>query len=602
LSGEKVPNDEATMTDAADSPTVGQPAAAAPPPHPWRVIPILAYAVLVVVAWAGLELYGLGKAPFHTKGEPREGLVVWEMTHGGGWMLPRRNGVELPSKPPLFHWLGAVTSLLHGATDEWSIRFPSAALSGIALLCVFAAGTSLWSARAGACSALALMTTFEWARAATGARVDMTLTFGLQLAFLSLLFFLRGGGTKWLIALYAGISLAVLGKGPVGVILPGLVALVMIALRRDLGLLRRLRLGYGAATVSVVAGSWYVMALALGGWEFFRKQVLAENVFTFLDSADLSTRLGAGGHHHSVLYLLGALLLNVLPWTLFLPGVAARLWRQRRDLASTDARVFLLIWIAIVFGFYAVAASKRSVYLLALYPAVALLLGWWWDERALATPEESRWLTQLTRIVGWALMSVLALLLLAGLLESLGAPLARVAAQWLPPEIQPYAPWVGEAVRAQRWLVLGSLLFAMFSLWVVIRAARAASWMGIFTGVFGAVAALTVSVSQALLPGIAQHQSVRTLMANVRQVVAPTEDLFFFHTFDYGAVFYWQGHIASYEGPWPEGAPRYLLMQEDEWEQIEAAVKDTYARINFANDDNIGELGRLVLIQRIGAE
>jgi 4-amino-4-deoxy-L-arabinose transferase-like glycosyltransferase len=590
------------MTDAADSPTPGQPAAAAPPPHPWRVIPVLAYAGLVVVAWAGLELYGLGRAPFHTKGEPREGLVVWEMTHGGGWILPRRNGVELPSKPPLFHWLGAVTSLLHGATDEWSIRVPSAALSGIALLCVFAAGTSLWSARAGACSALALMTMFEWARAATDARVDMTLTFGLQLAFLSLLFFLRGGSTKWLIALYAGISLAVLGKGPVGVILPGLVALVMIALRRDLGLLRRLHLGYGAVTVSVVAGSWYVMALLLGGWEFFRKQVLAENIFTFLDRAEIGKPLGAGGHRHSVLYLLGALLLNVLPWTLFLPGVAARLWRQRRDLASTDARVFLLIWIAIVFGFYAVAASKRSVYLLALYPAVALLLGWWWDEQTRTSPEESRGLRQLTRVIGWALMGVLALLFVAALLESLGAPLARVAARWLPPAIQPYAPWAGETVRAQRWLVLGSLLFATFSLWIMMRAARTASWMGIFAGVFGAFAALTVSVRQALLPGIAQHQSVRTLMTNVRQVVAPTEGLFFFHTFDYGAVFYWQGHITPYEGPWPEGAPRYLLMQEEEWERTQAAVKDTYVRITFANDDNIGDLGRLVLIQRIAAE
>src|SRR6185369_11147148 len=101
------------------------------------------------------------------------------------------------------------------------------------------AGTRLWSARAGACSALALMTMFEWARAATGGRVDMTLTFGLQLAFLSLLFFLRSGAPAWLVPLYAGISLAVLGKGPVGVILPGLVALAMVALRRDLGVLRR---------------------------------------------------------------------------------------------------------------------------------------------------------------------------------------------------------------------------------------------------------------------------------------------------------------------------------------------------------------------------
>src|SRR5205823_3454138 len=118
----------------------------------------------------------------------------------------------------------------------------------------------------------------------------------------------------------------------------------------------------------------------------------------------------------------GALLLNVLPWTLFLPGVAARLWRQRRDLTSTDARVFLLLWIAIVFGFYAVSASKRSVYLLALYPAVALLLGWWWDEQRGASPDETKGLRYLTRVIGWAVLGLLALVFVAALLESLSAP------------------------------------------------------------------------------------------------------------------------------------------------------------------------------------
>src|SRR5215470_14386760 len=134
---------------------------------------IVLYIFLVVAAWGALEMWGVGRAPFHTKGEPREGLVVWEMTHGGGWILPRRNGVELPSKPPLFHWLAAATALGRGATDEWSMRFPSVALSLVGLLCVFATGAALWTPRAGLISALGLMTMFEWARAATNARVDM---------------------------------------------------------------------------------------------------------------------------------------------------------------------------------------------------------------------------------------------------------------------------------------------------------------------------------------------------------------------------------------------------------------------------------------------
>jgi 4-amino-4-deoxy-L-arabinose transferase-like glycosyltransferase len=583
-----------------DGTTPESPLVAAPAVRRCSLPTVALYTVLVIAAWAGLELWGLGKAPFHTKGEPREGLVVWQMMHPTDWrdlILPRRDGptgLELPSKPPLFHWLAAVTSWVHGSTDEWSIRFPSAALSLIALLCVFAAGSALWSPMAGLIAALTLMTTFEWARAATGARVDMTLTFGLELAFLSLLFFLRGRAAGWLIPLYVGITLAVLGKGPVGAALPGLVAVIMLALTRDPSFLRQMRLGYGALIVSVVAGSWYVMALRLGGWQFFYKQVLAENVFTFFNSQDFG-----GGHRHPVSYLLGAVLLGLLPWTIFFPGAGVRLWRQRHQLSRHDPRLYLLVWIAVVFGFYALAASKRSVYLLALYPAVALLLGWWWDEQRHAPAEEERWQARVLPFFGWALIGIVGLTLLTVLLESLGAPILGTVQQWLPAAARPFAPCLSETIRAQRWLLLGLLVVAAVSLYACIRAARAARWMGILAGVFCAAAALIMSVCQVLLPGIAQQVSFRDFMREVRQVVAPADELFFFNAFEYGPVFYWQGHIPRYEGPWPTGAPRYLLVEKGEWDRMQPSAGGQYEEVTFA-DGTKATHGPLVLIRRIG--
>jgi 4-amino-4-deoxy-L-arabinose transferase-like glycosyltransferase len=562
----------------------------------WSALTIVGYAALVILAWVGLELWGLGKAPFHTKGEPREGLVVWQMTHHGSWILPRRDGptgMEVPSKPPLFHWLGAVTSLIHGSTDEWSIRLPSAALSLITLLCVFGAGTALWSPRAGLCAALGLMTMFEWARASTGARVDMTLTFGLQLALLSLLFFLRNGTAGWLVPLYGGMAVAVLGKGPVGVLLPALVGLVMVALSRDLSLLRRMRLAAGALAVGVVAGGWYVLALVVGGLQFFYKQVLAENVFTFFNSQKFG-----GGHRHAVVYLLGALLLGVMPWTVFLPGLAARCWRQRREIGVRDARVYLFVWILVVFGFYSLAASKRGVYLLSLYPAIALLLGWWADEQRHAPPEEERWLARIVPVLGWALIASVGLLLALVLLEGLGAPILRVIQGWLPASVQHYAPWISETVRAGRWPLLGLLIIAMAALYVCVRAAAAVHWTGVFAGVFAAATALILSVNLVVLPGIAEHESLRSFMASVRQALGSSHELFFFRTFEYDAVFYWQDHIPIYEGPWPAGAPRYLLMKRSEWQAMRVEADDQYEQVTFA--DGRAADRALVLIRRTG--
>ena len=581
----------------AVEPSAAEMPAAAPPAVPrWSALTIVCYAALVVVAWAGLELWALGKAPFHTKGEPREGLVVWQMAHQGSWILPRRDGptgMEVPSKPPLFHWLGAVTSLIRGSTDEWSIRFPSAALSLIALLCVFGAGTALWSARAGLCASLALMTMFEWARASTGARVDMTLTFGLQLALLSLLFFLRSRAARWLIPLYAGMAVAVLGKGPVGVVLPALVMLVMVALTRDLSVLRQMRLARGALAVGVAAGSWYVLALIVGGWQFFYKQILAENIFTFFDSQKFG-----GGHRHPAFYLFGALLLGVLPWTAFLPGLAARCWRQRRAITVRDARVYLLVWILVVFGFYALAASKRSVYLLSLYPAVALLLGWWADEQSQAPPEEERWLASVLRLVGWLLIATVALVLAIVLLESLGAPILLAVRGWLPATAQGYAPWISETARAGRWVLLGLLVAALASLYGCVRAAAALHWKGLFAGIFSAATAVILSINLVVLPGIAEHESRRSFIAAVRETLRPDHELFFFRAFEYDAVFYWQDHIPIYEGPWPAGAPRYLLMDKAEWERMRPEAAEQYEQVTFA--DRRAADGSLVLIRRTG--
>ncbi len=562
----------------------------------WRAAAIVSSVLVIIVAWAGLELWGLGDPPFHTKGEPREGLVVWEMTHGGGWILPKRNGVELPSKPPLFHWLGAVTALAGGATDEWSIRFPSAVLSLIAVLCVFAAGAALWNPRAGLLAALALMTTFEWARAATNARVDMTLTFGLQLAFLSLLFFLRSRASGWLVPLYLGITLAVLGKGPVGAALPGLVVLIIVALTRDFSPLRQMRLGRGAVVVGVGAGSWYALALLLGGWAFFRKHVLAENLFTFLDNPDFG-----GGHRHGVFYLQGALLLGLLPWTLFLPGVGARLWRARRELSLRDVRVYLLAWIVVVFGFYSIAASKRGVYLLGLYPAAALLLGWWWDEQSRAGAGEDGWLARTLPLIVWPLFGVVVMTVLVVLLENLGAPICATVHPWLPEDVQPLAPVLSETMRAGRWPLLGCLLIAAGSLYACIRAARAARWIGIFTTVFLTFTAVMLSVRCVILPGLARALSLRSFMAGVREV-AGTGDLSFYKTFDYGAIFYWQGHISSYDGSWPAGAPRYVLMSRAEWERAQGPASGQYEQVSVRGDGNQRGPGSLVLVRRAGEQ
>lgn len=589
---------------ASQSPTpAGEEAPLPSPPEPVgfarraaAAVRFALYGAVVAAAWFVLHFWGLELAPFHTKGEPREGLVVWEMTHGGGLILPRRNGDELPSKPPLFHWLGALTSRVAGRTDEWSIRFPSAALSLVGTLAVFAAGGALWSARAGACAALALTTMFEWSRAATSARVDMTLTVALEIAFLALLFFLRAPSTPWLVTLYLGIAFAVLGKGPVGAALPGLLALVVLALRRDFSPLRHMRLVRGGLAVLLIAGTWYVLAWWDGGDAFLRKQVLAENVFTFLRSAQYRT----SGHNHSAARLAGEWMLGLLPWTLFLPGVVVGLWSDRRTLHARDARVYLLSWTVVVWGFYSLAASKRGVYLLAAYPALALLLGWWWDRRCAAGDAEppQRWLAGVAGLAGWLLAAVVVPVLLVVALQAGGLPVATWVAEWLPPNLQPYAPWASEIVATARNPLLAALAVAVVGLYLLTHGARRTSWGRIFVGMFVAAAGLTAAARLAVLPGIARHTTTREFMNAVRTEVG-SEPLCFWKAFDYGAIFYSRGHIPRCGGDWPSTTPRYMLLRRTEWARVANQAAGAYESVPFPAGVESEGRRSLVLVRRI---
>lgn len=128
----------------------------------------------------------LGQAPFFTRGEAREGMVVQAMFRQQNFILPLRNGADIPSKPPFFHWSAALLSHLQGGLSEMSIRLPSAIAASLALAAFFLFCVKSLSPKSSLLGALSLGASFEWLRSAGGARVDMMFTFWVTVATLLL--------------------------------------------------------------------------------------------------------------------------------------------------------------------------------------------------------------------------------------------------------------------------------------------------------------------------------------------------------------------------------------------------------------------------------
>jgi 4-amino-4-deoxy-L-arabinose transferase-like glycosyltransferase len=180
----------------------------AEPRHAWPILLIFGVA---------LYLVNLGGYPLYTKGEPREAVTVFDIVHGGGVILPQRAGIEIPSKPLLMHWLAALVSLVIGGVNEFSVRLPSAGLAIAGVIVCYFYVRQLFDNVTALIAAFILATTFQYLQAATGARVDMTLTFFMEVAFFEFIL-MAEGLTRRRMLLYVAIALAVLTKGPIGLV------------------------------------------------------------------------------------------------------------------------------------------------------------------------------------------------------------------------------------------------------------------------------------------------------------------------------------------------------------------------------------------------
>lgn len=573
-----------------------------------------AYVAALLACWLILQLGGLWAIPFHTKGEPREALAMQDVVRGERLVLPLRNGYQMPRKPPLFHWLGGAAGKIRGGVDEGTARLPSALQSLLAALLVLHVAAVAGQPLAGLLAALAMLTSFEWLRSATSSRIDMTLAMGTTASFAGLFLARQMPARRYpLVLFYGGMIWGTLAKGPVGIVLPTLhlaatllldferrwliaatVALLAAAVAIALDLppaawlagavvaasafaylaidrLRPLRPWIGYAVVLLVTASWYALAFRSAGQPFIRTQILAENFGRFVDAARADV-----GHQHGVGYLFGALLAGTLPWILFAPWIASALPRH----ASAPWRRLLVdagLHVIVIFGFFSLASSKRSVYLLPLYPAIGLFVGHW---LASSRGEAGLWLARSAK--GFAI----AIALLAGVLAALFA-LQASAVPLLQAVVEPILAVVLGADTAavlRESFAANAAFLAALSLVTAVAAAMLMAAAELHRGraiavlLLATVVALEALVQYGVMPTVAPASS-RAVFAERLTARAGALPILTTPGFDYATAFYLGGAVPVVDlADLPPGNA-LIVMPRDRWQRLDAALR---ARFDLA--------------------
>jgi len=499
---------------------------------------------LALICWLAF-FNGLGTLGLMDKTEALFVEVGHQMLQRDDWVTPWWNGRTFFDYPVWGYWMVALSFRLFGVSP-WAARLPVALAASAVVVATF---LLLWrlapkgeALRArwmrAALGAGVLATTPGWIGWGRSSTTDMFLASAIGLALYSFLLAHRlpprsrsGAWARALMALFSGI--AVLAKGPVGLLLPLLVVGAFLSLTRSWN--RWLRPGSLTAMAALFLGvvlPWYSAAAQANGQAFLGGFLAFSNVQRF------TSVLYA--HPGPPWFYLPWLVLLLLPWSLYLPLTLRRglPWNPpswKLFLADHDGpqtvSLFLAIWLVVVVGFFSAAATKLPGYILPAIPAGSLLvvLGLRPFE---GLPPEGRGL----RLSGWVEAGLLGILSVA----------AAIAPRWAasdPAHPQFAAALTLSGLPTLLALVLGLMATALVVL--LLRWPSGARWIALpsLAG-FLAILALVVPPLASLIDRERQLP-LRELAAAAHARAQPEEPLWVVGTKRYSTVFY-AGETASF--------------------------------------------------------
>jgi 4-amino-4-deoxy-L-arabinose transferase-like glycosyltransferase len=346
--------------------------------------------ILILVAFGGtLFFFNLGGWDLWNPDEPRYAQIAKEMLQGEGWIIPHLNSEVYLDKPPLFFWFIAFTAKAIGGMTEFAARFPSALFGLLTLLLLFSLGKRLFNEKAGFLAALILATTAEFLWLTRRANIDATLTFFTTAAITLLYVGFHQQRGRWVLYLlaYWAMAVGVLVKLQIGVIVPALVVGGYFLMQREWRFFKDPSHIPGISLFVAFIGGWIALAYLSGGHDYLWGLFYQKTAATFFESAS---------HHRPLYYYLARFPGNFVPWIIFFPsaliyGLSAK--GRKKEF------IFAFFWFAIIFAFFSLAKAKRELYLLPLYPAAALMVGYLLAELPLGAEGSKKHIISLPFIV-----------------------------------------------------------------------------------------------------------------------------------------------------------------------------------------------------------
>ena len=340
--------------------------------------------------------FNLSAVPLFDVDEGAFSEATREMFERGDFISPYLNGAPRYDKPILIYWLQAASVALFGF-EPFAFRLPSALAATLWVLAVSAFVRKVRSPVLGYYAGIVTALCLAVSVIGKAATADALLNLFIAVSMFAVYLYYQERHSRYLLAAFAAMGLGFLTKGPIAVLVPGVVSLLFFALRGEWRAWFKAVTHPGGILLFVaIALPWYVLQYQKEGQAFIEGFFFHHNVDRFQGSMEQ--------HGGSLFYYFPVVLFAALPFSAVIVKVAMR-WRT---VPRDDLLLYCVLWFTFVFVFFSVSGTKLPHYMNYGLTGLIVLI-------AVVLPElKSRWLTLIPALLLLLLLLALPQLLTYG--------------------------------------------------------------------------------------------------------------------------------------------------------------------------------------------
>ncbi len=283
--------------------------------------------------------------------------IAKDIVRTGDWLVIKSNGYPALENPPLLEWMEASLFSLFGFSDALA-RLPSALCGfGIILLVYWLARRLTGDSFAALLAMFVMATTVYFLKYSARGMTDVPFTFFVLCAMCA--WSLTGEEPRWYLATGLCVALSQMTRSMMGLALPGVFVLHLLAERR------RPPLRYALPALAIAylpLVAWYAYLVHLFGAWFLSVHS------TWLQNEVYGSLSPAWRRYTGAFEYAWMLAKSYWPWLpAMIAGVAVVVRKHDRKLW------LLLFWVAVIFALCAVTRSRVLRYMLPAYPAFSIL-------------------------------------------------------------------------------------------------------------------------------------------------------------------------------------------------------------------------------------